>query len=386
MALLPQPADIAREIPAMLAMAAGSMELLELEQRITARFWPEIHALRGDEGVGYLKQAYNDAVTIAIQRKLITSSGTKVFLADAGWEMAADTRARQPSAPAADAEEPPVIIDMSLAAPEIEYRFQNGLLIRGQLRPEAYEEFHGKPMTLSLRRLVDALYSAEIDGQPVNLGFGTALRTNGSGLYLLDLLSGRAHVKLVGFERRTPQGNVPAPHGRRSGRRPGATWPTIVCEVVQEHGGYADWPTIAGAVEHREESELDVAWREEVMQVLRNHTSPRGREYFEVVEADGRVVYALTDKGRKLAFRRAQDDRAPTLSKYLVKAVNPGDADGRLTNMELYTLLFLATRLGRARDARTIYHKLPENFPDEDSYAMIPFWIDQAEKTPTEDD
>lgn len=48
-------------------------------------------------------------------------------------------------------------------------------------------------------------------------------------------------------------------------------------------------------------------------------------------------------------------------------------------------LLFLACRLGRTSVARTIYYRLPPDFPDEESYAMIPIWIEQAESAREED-
>ena len=381
---LPQGADVAREIPSVIARAGGSLDLTELEQTIKARFWPAIETVRGEDGLAYLNQCFQDGVTIAMTKKFITSSGTKIFLGDAGWEMANVTRSQAPAAEVSA--EGAVIIDMSDAQPEIEYRFNNGTVIRGYLRPEAFKEFHGKPMTLRPRRLVDALYSAEIDGERVGMGFGTALKVNKSGMYFPDLLQQKARVKLIGFQRRSEAAGSSELASRRRGRRPGATWATVVCEVIYEHGGPADWPTISSAIERRPESELDTAWREEVMQVLRKYVAPNDRVYFQIVEGDGRALYALTERGRRLALMRAKDDRAPTLSKYLVKAINDDDAGNGLTNYELYALLFLATRLGRARDARTIYHRLPENFPDEESYAMMRLWIDQAEREQAEDD
>ena len=110
---------------------------------------------------------------------------------------------------------------------------------------------------------------------------------------------------------------------------------------------------------------------------MRNHAAPRGREYFAVTDLGGRVVYALTEKGQKLASRRTEDERAPTLSKLVARAVDPNGAV-RLTDMERYVLLFLATRLGKTAEAQAIYQRLPEGFPDDDSYAMIPMWIEQS--------
>lgn len=380
---LPQGADVAREIPSVIARAGGSLDLTELEQTIKARFWPAVETVRGEDGLAYLNQCFQDGVTIAMTKKFITSSGTKIFLGDAGWEMANVTRSQTGADEGGT--EGAIIIDMSEAQPEIEYRFNNGRVIRGYLRPEAFKEFHGKPMTLRPRRLVDALYSAEIDGESVDVGFGTALKVNKSGMYFPDLLQQKARVKLIGFQRRSDAGSSEAA-SRRRGRRPGATWATVVCEVIYEHGGPADWPTISAAIERRSESELDTAWREEVMQVLRKYVAPNDRVYFQIVEGDDRALYALTERGRRLALMRAKDERAPTLSKFLVKAINDDHGGNGLTNYELYALLFLATRLGRARDARTIYHRLPENFPDEESYAMMRLWIDQAERDQAEDD
>lgn len=381
---LPQGADVAREIPSVIARAGGSVDLTELEQTIKAQFWPAIETVRGEDGLAYLNQCFQEGVTIAMTKRFITSSGTKLFLGDAGWEMANVTRS-QATAPDDARSDGAVIIDMSDAQAEIEYRFNNGKVIRGYLRPEAFKEFHGKPMTLRPRLLVDALYSAEMDGERLDGGFGTALKHNKSGMYFPDLLQQKARVKLIGFHRGSDAGSSESA-SRRRGRRPGATWATVVCEVIYEHGGPADWPTIAAAIERRSESELDTAWREEVMQVLRKYVAPNDRIYFQIVEGSERALYALTDRGRRLAFMRAKDDRAPTLSKYLVMAINDERDGNGLTNYELYALLFLATRLGRARDARTIYHRLPENFPDEESYAMMRYWIDQAEREQREDD
>src|SRR5439155_16596526 len=141
-----------------------------------------------------------------------------------------------------------------------------------------------------------------------------------------------------------------------------------------------DWQSIASAAERRQEAQDQTAWREELIQALRTNTSPNGRGYFEAAELNDGVQYVLTEAGRKLASKRAEDERAPTLSKHLNAAADPQN-DGKLTDMELYTLLFLAAHLGMPREARAIYHTLPPNFPDEDKYAMIPFWIDQAESS-----
>jgi hypothetical protein len=131
-------------------------------------------------------------------------------------------------------------------------------------------------------------------------------------------------------------------------------------------------------VQQRPEAEACVGWREEVMQALRIHKVPSGRQYFDVAEVGGQKVFVLTENGHATVRRRFQDDRVPSLSKYLAKAIDEEDGGKRLTDMELYAMLFLATRLGRAKDAWTIYHRLPSGFPDEDSYAMIPLWIEQA--------
>src|SRR5436305_1179204 len=80
---------------------------------------------------------------------------------------------------------------------------------------------------------------------------------------------------------------------------------------------------IADAIGKRPESQIYQDWREETRQALRRHTEPSGRGYFSVAELGEGVVFTLTDQGQRMAARRSMDERAPTLSKYIAKAVAP---------------------------------------------------------------
>lgn len=170
--------------------------------------------------------------------------------------------------------------------------------------------------------------------------------------------------------------------GGRPGRRTGMTWERLLCEVLGELGGHADWAAIAEAVAKHPAASQYRAWREETRQALRNHTSPRGRSYFDVAELGDAAVYTLTDAGKRLAAKRSEDDRAPTLSKLFAKAVAADDAS--LTDFELYALLHLAAELGKPAEARAIYQRLPENFPEEDRYYMAGHLLDRAEEVQKE--
>lgn len=285
---LPTPSDVARMMPALIAAAGGSIEYQDLELGIDRKFRPAIEETTSDPAA-FLRELFNSGLTIAVNTKLLSITGSRLLLNDRGWIQAS-------ADPVGDTAR----------------RLDQGL-DRSRFKP--------------------AVSSTQMPNESAR---------------------------------------------RRHGRRPGATWPTLVCESIHELGGHADWRSIAAALERLPEASELVGWREESMQALSNNTGGRGRSYFEAAEVDGHPVFSLTENGRKLVKRRSQDDRAPTLSKHLAEAVN-GDAD-KLTHIEVFTLLFLATRLGRVQDARRLYDRLPANFPDEDSYAMIPIWIDQAQQ------
>lgn len=70
---------------------------------------------------------------------------------------------------------------------------------------------------------------------------------------------------------------------------------------------------------------------------------------------------------------------APTLSKLFSKVVSHDD-DSKLTDFELYALLHLAVELGKPAEARAIYHRLSENFPDEDRYYLARHLLDRADE------
>jgi len=383
---LPTAADIAREIPVLGVELGGSIELDELRHRITRAFWNRI-ATSGS-GVDYLNQALDDAIAIAFRNGLISTAGTRLIVSPKGWEQAAlikgsreaqggggdsGGRARRSIDRGSIGMRRFLIGDKSFPATATgativraaiaEATAKNGgippLLPNGQ--PLSYPPLgrSGQPYAVNAWRMIE--HEALIQEVIAVEMEGGDIRPLAEVVGLLDL-----------------GGSNDAALRPRRGRRPGASWPRIVCEVIAEAGGHADWPSIAAACARRSEADDNIAWREEARQALRNNTVPNGRGYFSLVELPDGVSYALTDAGRKLANKRTQDGRAPTLTKYLAEAADP-HGSGKLTDMELYALLFLATQLGMANEARMIYHKLPVDFPDEDRYAMIPMWIDQAE-------
>ena len=86
---LPTAADIAREIPAMVAEAGGSLDLTYLERMVLRMFLPRVHAIKREGGDDYIHQVFNDAIGIVVRKGLINSSGTRLLLTDKGWEQAA---------------------------------------------------------------------------------------------------------------------------------------------------------------------------------------------------------------------------------------------------------------------------------------------------------
>jgi hypothetical protein len=509
---LPTPADMAREVTPLIAKAGGALDLLELEQALSAEFWPRIEAFRGVHGVDYFRQAFNDAVTIVMNSGLINSSGSRLLLTNKGWEQASFVQAERGSVPKSEKieEQSEAHIDLTYAKPVVElkyeglrnwineedlvqagvdafvidgndavttimstqvrvhprvyldtvnagcyyericsrpdephaiagtssrhepwnltdrqrrdveeYKFRHGYaasrafvrvaledgsenhlvrfhdgssepvakfvtrvlstrtekILRGHLSEQAHE-YHGKRLTLTPTELLDTLYLAQTGEDQAAMGFHAAMREAGINRSAADILLNECNVRLPGLA----TDDTAYRTLRTTLKKRSASWVRILCEVIADAGGRADWPSIARAAERRQEAQDQTAWREELIQALRTNTSPYGRGYFEAAEFNDGVLYVLTDAGRKLASRRAEDERAPTLSKHLSAAADPHN-DGKLTDLELYTLLFLAAQLGMPAEARAIYHKLPPNFPDEEKYAMIPFWIDQAESS-----
>ncbi len=375
---VPGPPEIARQMLTTVAHSGGSLNFSDIKARLWHVFLPQLSAPYTEtSATRLLDDLFKDALALLMRNRWVNAAGETLLLTEQGWQHAgAQMRERQPAPGGAGSDVEVTTLDLSHAEQVIEYRFHNGVVVRGYLIDDL-NRFHGKPLTMSAADLLDALYRAEIDGNPANTGFYSAIRQFGSTWHPPYLLVSKCHIRVPTMESAPHPAVSRQRHGGRPGRRVGMTWERLLCELIAADGGHADWPTIAAAAEQRPETEDEPVWREELRQALRNHAAPRGREYFAVTDLGGRVVYALTEKGQKLASRRTEDERAPTLSKLVARAVDPNGAV-RLTDMERYVLLFLATRLGKTAEAQAIYQRLPEGFPDDDSYAMIPMWIEQS--------
>lgn len=277
-------------------------------------------------------------------------------------------------------------VDMSNAVPIVEHLCPDGTVIRGYLNETAVSVLTGRPLSVPPGQLLDTLYRAEVDGRESLLGLWTNLHDYDPTCRAVDFLIGECGVGLPGVDRDTlRRGGTRGIEGSPLGSVPRRRWPTLLCEVIHDLGGHADLPAIIRAIQNLPESKKDVGWQEEAMQALKVHRIPHGKQYFDVADADGQEVFILTGYGLELARRKMRDGRAPILSKYFAQAVDV-DGHGELTDMELYALLFLATRLGRPKEAQMIYHRLPLGFPDEESYAMIPIWIEQAKHAQADDE
>jgi hypothetical protein len=383
-----QPADIARVLPAALADAGGSVTLQGLEESLGPGGKIKISGMSTDQQKDYLREAFQQAIEILVRSGSAEHRDDRVFLTDRGWAQAralgvVTPISGQPSPQHVAANAAPVgpIIDVSQAEPYVRFTHQ-GVVVMGYLR-DGVERYQGQPFVPPASALVDLLYRAEVDGVRSSDGLYTTLREMGVFASAVDILQRKCNVRLPGFEKevRGSRG-VAVGHVGRGGmptRRTAVTWERLVCEVIAELGGHADWPTIAEAIGKHPASEENPGWREESRQALRNHTSPKGRGYFEVAEIGTQSVYTLTENGSRMAARRSEDERAPTLSKLLAKAVSHDD-DGKLTDFELYALLHLAAELGKPAEAQAIYNRLPENFPDEDRYYLARHLIDHAEE------
>ena len=368
----------------MLADVGGATSLWELQGKTLASL--RAHLLKEKEGVGvgYPKQLFDEAVTILVRQGLVNSAGERLLLTDKGWAQAAAMKAETGSPDEREAEPEDQgsddVIDTTLAEPIIDYVRRDGTVIRGYLNEDFAAEVNGSPMTMPASQLLERLYRAEVNGEESSFGFWTTLRVNGVSRNAVDLIAERCGIRLPsvrGTRNQARELRARQTPSSSSGRR--TRWSTILCEVIDDLGGHATAEEVFTALERRPEVELTVDWREEAMQALRIHKAPQGRCYFDVTEIGGERKLVLTENGRKLVARRVHDERAPSLSKYLVRALDPNHAKP-LTKLELYVMLFLATRLGLAKDASTIYSRLPADYPDEDSYAMIPLWIEQAKQ------
>lgn len=378
---VPQPADIAKVLPAALAEAGGSFTTTDLEGRLSQGSKFKIAGMSGAQQTEYLREAFQQAIGILLRSGSAERSDDRIVLTDRGWAQAEQLGVPRPVANTGeDTESRGVTIDLSRALPFVRLKRDDGTVLTGYLR-ESAKASHGRPFIPPASRLLDDLYGAEIDGVTSSDGFWTTAWAVGVRQNAVDLLQSKCHVYLVGYEpeRRAPRSDVVphAPGGVRPGRRTGITWERLVCEVIGENGGHADWPAIAAAVEQHAKASQFVGWRAECLQALRNHTAPAGRSYFEVAEIGERAVYTLTDQGSRMAARRSEDERAPTLSKLFAKAIAT-DGDGKLTSHELYALFHLAVELGKPVEAEIIYHRLPENFPDEDRYYTARHLIERA--------
>jgi hypothetical protein len=277
-------------------------------------------------------------------------------------------------------------VDMSNAVAIVEHLCPDGTVIRGYLNENAVSVFAGRPLLAPPGHLLDMLYRAEVDGRESLLGLWTNLHDFDPTCRAVDFLMDECGIRLPGVDRRPVRPNASRDaHASSSPSVRRRRWPTLLCEIIHDMGGHADMPSIIDAIQCLPESEEGLGWQEETMQALKVHRVPHGRQYFDVADVGGHEVFVLTEFGHAIVRRRFQDDRVPSLSKYLAKAIDEEDGAKRLTDIELYTMLFLATRLGRARDATTIFHRLPQDFPNEDSYAVIPLWIEQAEHMETEE-
>lgn len=383
---VPQATDIAKVLPAALAEAGGSFTLVGLLQKLGQASKFKIAGMSSERQVAYLHRTFQEAVELLIRSESVENKDDRIVLTNKGWAQAEALGVQRPRV--VDAENPEatdeplggVTIDMSQARPFISLKRDDGTLLTGYLRDGA-EAFHGRPFVPPASALLDDLYRAEVDGVRSSDGFWTTSREIGVSQNAVELLKQKCHVFLVGYEpeSRAPRSDLISHtrRGGRPGRRAGITWERLVCEVIGELGGHADWQTFADAVGQHPLAQQYVSWREECRQALRNHTAPRGRSYFDVAEIGERAVYTLTEQGERLAARRTEDERAPTLSKMIAKAVNPGD-DRKLTEYELYALFHLAVELGKPAEAEAIYHRLPENFPDEDRYYMARHLLSRA--------
>ncbi len=406
--------SIARLLPIALARAGGSIDVDELERTLTRDKRFRISGMSGEHQTALLRQVLVNALDIltrsgtAVRSVTKDGAGSRISLTDRGWEQARALGEDSADDSARDSEDVPVSsavpssrsgdsasIDLSDARPIVSCQSPSGTTIIGHLRDDA-QRFHGRPYVAPASALLDQLYRAEVNGQLTEQGFYSAIMDTDAwgqrgALNVLRLNCGvriisqipDVHLPGPWYESRESRRTAPVVsrigRGGQPGRRLGMTWERLVCEVIAELGGHADWNAIAAAVQKRPEAEVAVGWREEARQALGNHTSPRGRGYFDVADIGSRVVYALTEKGQKLAARRTMDKRAPTLSKFLAKAV-AADGETGLTAYEMYALLHLAVELGRPTDASAIYHRLPDGFPDEDRYYMAQQLLERADE------
>ena len=374
MAKLPEPSGLARALPSALAQAGGAATISGIERNLHAG---NSSGEANDQQWAYLREAFAQAIEMLVRSEVIHRDGDSITLTDKGWAQSRALDAAdgggESARPASSAPEPGAMIDLSDAKPYVSHQLRDGTKVMGYLRDDA-QKYHGRPYVPPASDLLDALYRAEIDGVRVSEGLFSALREVGVTQGATDVLTGKCGVRIPGLGRAEPSRH---PVGK-PGRKPGLSWPRLVCEVLGELGDHADWPTIAESVGHQPLAEEHRSWREEVRQALRNNTVPKGHQYFDIAELGGTAIYTLTEQGKRLAAKRSEDDRAPTLSKLFAKAIALDDDS--LTDYELYALLHLAAELGKPNVVQAIYQRLPEAFPDEDRYYMAGHLLDRAEE------
>jgi len=378
-------ADVAKLLPAAIAAAGGTISIAELEQKLGRESRLKLDGVRTERDHQLLQETFRAALTILQQRGSVKWDGERASLTDQGWDQARALGAvRQRRPEMLDEEEDELVdahatIDVHEAAPMIKFSKDDGTIVWGYLSPDA-DRFQGTRFQPPAATLLDRLYNrSEFNGVRSTIGFYTALKSVGVTTSARALLETKCRVRLVGLEPATRvrgrhQITAPPSRGARPGRAP---WARIVCEVLAELGGHGAWQTLGLKIGDYPGVQDYPAWREECRQILRNNTTPLGRSYFDIAETGDGPVYTLTPAGHKLASKRTIDDRAPALSKYFAKALSP-DANDNLTEYEVYALMFLAIELGRPAEARALYHRLPEDFPDEGRYSMIPRMLERA--------
>lgn len=385
---LPAPAELARRLPAAIAAAGGAISISELEQKLGPDSRMKVQGVRTERDRQLIRETFLDAVRILAQRGSLKWDGETVELTVQGWAQADALGAvprMQDGAEMSDAAEsqPETTIDVRDALQIVEFTRHDGTQIRGYLAEDA-ERHNGTSFKPPAASLVDQLYPrSEINGNAAPGGFYSTLRRIGVSISAPVLLEQNCRVRLVGRVpevrgyRSVAEPRVGLRHvgrGGRPSRRP--SWERLVCEVMSELGGHASWQDIAAALRARPEVRDVPNWHEEALQAIRGHTTGRGKGYFDFADVGERSVYTLSAAGQKLASRRTVDDRAPTLSKYIATALAPDDA--KLTPFEVYALLHLAVELGKPAEAEALYRRLPENFPDEDHYFMLPRLFERA--------
>lgn len=194
MAELPQPADIARVLPAAIAEAGGSLSITNLENSFSSNARVKIQGVQTSQQADYLKSAFLQAIEILVRARSAERSDDRVTLTDKGWAQAEALGVHPPReqptgrAPARE-EEKVATIDLSDAAPWVKQELRDGTVVMGYLRPDA-QKYHGRPFVPPASALLDALYRAEINGVHVAEGFYSALKDVGAFRSATEILRG----------------------------------------------------------------------------------------------------------------------------------------------------------------------------------------------------